>query len=428
MHPLLRSGKPDYSRTVPCKCVQQEQDDERLARLKKYSNLGSLTRFTFENLIPEGRTSSPQAQERFSQAFKAAKEFAAKPEGWLVYSGPSGSGKTHLAAAIVNECIEKGFPALYLTTPDLLDRLRASINTDAETSYNEFFEQVKNAPLLALDDLGVQSGTNWAKEKLDQLLTYRFNSTLPTVIVTAVPLDQLDDRLRTRLTDTRLCRVFVMEEASATSIYAWQPEFKLQKNMTFESWDRRLNLNKEQQENLDEAYRLAVEFARNPKVWLILMGVTGCGKTHLASAIVNYQYQSKKPALFVVVPEFLDHLRSTFNPESKVSYDQFFENVKTTPLLVLDDFGEHSASPWVREKLYQLINYRYNAQLPTIITTRYSLEEINEDIDDAVSSRLVDREFSYTFGILAPDFRTNPAERHQRQKSNSPHPKSPRNR
>jgi DNA replication protein DnaC len=39
----------------------------------------------------------------------------------------------------------------------------------------------------------------------------------------------------------------------------------------------------------------------------------------------------------VVVPEFLDHLRKTFNPESKVSYDQLFEAVKTAPLLVLDD-------------------------------------------------------------------------------------------
>ena len=81
--------------------------------------------------------------------------------------------------------------------------------------YDEFFEQVRNAPLLVLDDLGVQSGTAWAKEKLDQLLTSRFNGELPTVIVTAMPLEQMDDRLRTRLTDSRLCQVFVLEEAVA---------------------------------------------------------------------------------------------------------------------------------------------------------------------------------------------------------------------
>jgi DNA replication protein DnaC len=69
--------------------------------------------------------------------------------------------------------------------------------------------------------------------------------------------------------------------------------------------------------------------------------VNGCGKTHLASAIVNYRYEARKPALFIVVRIFWDHLRKTFNPESKISYDQYFEGVKSAPLLVLDDFGEH---------------------------------------------------------------------------------------
>ncbi len=404
--------------------MKDKQDNERQSRLKQYSNLGALVRFTFDNLVPEGRSSSPRVQERFSQAYQAARAFAANPEGWLVFSGPSGSGKTHLAAAVVNECVEKGRPAFYITAPDLLDRLRSSISPDSETPYDEFFEQVKNTPLLALDDLGVQSGTPWAKEKLDQLLTARFNAGLPTVIVTAIPLDDLDDRLRTRLTDARLCRVFILEEESPTSIYAWPPEFELQKNMTFINYKRRTDLSMEQQDNMDAAYRLAFDFAKNPEGWLVFMGETGCGKTHLASAIVNYRYEQGKPALFVVVPDFLDHLRSAFNPESKVSYDQLFESVKTTPLLVLDDFGEQSTNPWVKEKLYQLINYRYNSRLPTVITTRLSLDEIMTEVDSSISSRLVDRKISVTFAILAPDFRTD---RKSGQKRIPPRPKTTRN-
>ncbi len=424
VHPRLPSGQPDYSRTVPCKCVQSEQDTERFSRLKQYSNLGSLDRFTFDNLIAEGRSSNPQAQERFNQAFKAAKEYAAKPEGWLVFSGPSGSGKTHLAVAIINEHIEKGQPAFYITTPDLLDRLRSSFSPNSETPYDEFFEQVKTTPLLALDDLGVQSGTAFAKEKLDQLLTSRFNGGLPTVIITAVPLDALDDRLRTRLTDARLCRVFILQEASANFIYAWPPEFELQKNMTFINYKRRTDLSIEQQDNMDKAYRIAFDFAKNPEGWLVFMGETGCGKTHLASAIVNYRYEIGKPALFVVVPDFLDHLRSAFNPESKISYDQLFESVKTAPLLVLDDFGEQSTNPWVKEKLYQLFNFRYNGRLPTIITTRLSLDDIMEKVDPSISSRLADRLISVTFNIIAPDFRNE--RRPGRNRSETPHPKSPR--
>ncbi len=119
--------------------------------------------------------------------------------------------------------------------------------------------------------------------------------------------------------------------------------------------------------------------------------------------IANYRYQAKQPALFVVVPDFLDHLRSTFSPESKVSYDQLFERVKTTPLLILDDFGEHSTTSWAREKLYQVINYRYNARLATVITSRCSLD----DIDSPVSSRLVDPKIGLVWNIIVPDYRTD---------------------
>jgi DNA replication protein DnaC len=407
VHPRLPDGRPDYARVVPCVCAAKEKTGEKQARLIKYSNLGSLARFTFENLIPEGRSSNKRSQERFTQAYKAAQAFAAEPKGWLVLGGPSGSGKTHLAAAIVNERTNRGLRAFYITPPDLLDRIRASFSPDSDMPYDEFFESVKASPLLVLDDLGVQSATAWAKEKLDQLLTSRFNAGLPTIIVAAVPLQQLDDRLRTRLTDTRMCQVHILEESTTTSVNAWAPEFELQKSMTFINYKRRTDLTIEQQDNMDAAYRLAFDFAKNPEGWLVFMGETGCGKTHLASAIVNFRYEVGKPALFVVVPDFLDHLRSAFSPDSKVSYDQYFESVKSAPLLVLDDFGEQSSNSWVKEKLYQLINYRYNNRLPTVITTRLSLDEIMEKVDESISSRLMDRQMSVTFNIMAPDYRND---------------------
>jgi DNA replication protein DnaC len=192
--------------------------------------------------------------------------------------------------------------------------------------------------------------------------------------------------------------------------------------MTFVSYQRRNDLSQEQQDNMDAAYRLAFDFAKAPEGWLVFMGETGCGKTHLAAAIVNYRYEMGQPALFVVVPDLLDHLRSAFSPESKVSYDQLFESVKSAPLLVLDDFGEQSTSPWVKEKLYQLVNYRYNGRLPTVITTRLSLDQIME-LGEAISSRLVDRKISTTFWIMAPDYRT---ERKHNEKHAAPRGKTGR--
>jgi len=396
-------GHPDFGRAIPCRCTREESSRECLSRLQRYSNLGSLTRFTFDKLRPEGISGDPVGQEQFKHAYEAAKAFAIEPKGWLVLAGSSGSGKTHLAAAIANERISHDYPAFYTTTPDLLYRLRSSFSPDSEMPYDEFFDQVRDAPLLVLDDLGAQASTPWVKEKLDQLLTHRFNSELPTVIVTITPFEQLEDRIRTRLTDPDLCQIYVVGEKQVSLEYGWSPEFELQKTMTFDKFQKRVNLLPEQQENLAAALRAAVDFAKSPDGWLVFLGETGCGKTHLAAAIANYRYQAKKPALFVVVPEFLDHLRSTFSPESKVSYDQLFESVKTAPLLILDDFGEQSTTPWAQEKLYQVINYRYNARLPTIITTRLALD----DIESPISSRLGDLKISLLWNINVPDYRTD---------------------
>lgn len=402
VHPLLPSGKPDFSQVVPCHCTQRELDEGRQARLQRYSNLGSLVRLTFDNLFPQSKSENPASQEQFSRAYQAAKAFATEPKGWLVLAGPSGCGKTHLAVAIANHCIENNRPVFYITVPDLLDHLRSTFSPNSEMPYDEFFEQVRNAPLLILDDLGAQSGTPWAKEKLDQLLNHRFNNQLPTVIVSIVPVEELEDRIRTRLVASNLCQMYALDEKSpALFTSSWAPEFKQQKDMTFDNFDwKRVNLPLEQRQNMEAAFRVALDFAKSPDGWLVLMGDNGCGKTHLAAAIVNYRYQMKNQALFIVVPDFLDHLRSTFSPESKMSYDQLFENVKSTTLLVLDDFGKQTTTPWAQEKLYQVINYRYNARLPTIITTNCSTDEI----DNPIISRFADPKISVLFNITAPDY------------------------
>ena len=72
-------------------------------------------------------------------------------------------------------------------------------------------------------------------------------------------------------------------------------------------------------------------------------------------------------------------------------------------MLILDDFGAQSSSPWAQEKLYQLINYRYNARLATIITTNLELEKI----EGRFSSRMLDPRVSNPFAIIAPDYRSD---------------------
>jgi len=73
VHPLLSPGKPDYSRIVPCRCVEKESDSKRQSRLQNYSNLGTLTRLTFANLIPEGRVKESASQEQFRRVYEAGR-------------------------------------------------------------------------------------------------------------------------------------------------------------------------------------------------------------------------------------------------------------------------------------------------------------------------------------------------------------------
>ncbi len=159
--------------------------------------------------------------------------------------------------------------------------------------------------------------------------------------------------------------------------------------------------------NLREAYDLSVGFANEPRGWLVLLGGYGCGKTHLAAAIANHRIALGLSALFVVVPDLLDHLRAAFAPTSDTSLDERLEAIRETPLLILDDLGAHNSTPWAQEKLYQIINHRYNSRLPTVITTNQRLEEL----DPRITSRLADPDLSQSYEIVAPDFRQSGASR-----------------
>ena len=136
-----------------------------------------------------------------------------------------------------------------------------------------------------------------------------------------------------------------------------------------------------------EAYHRALDYACDPRGWLVFIGRNGCGKTHLAAAIANRCLARGSLVLFSTAIDLLEHLRATFVPTSTEVYDQLFAKMREAELLVLDDLGAQQSSPWANEKLFQLLNYRYNSQFPTIITTN------NPDlqgIEERIRSRMTD--------------------------------------
>ncbi len=138
---------------------------------------------------------------------------------------------------------------------------------------------------------------------------------------------------------------------------------------------------------VQRAYMRAHQYAERPQGWLVLFGNYGCGKTHLAAAIANELLHNHYRVLFAVVPDLLDHLRSTFGPSSEVEYDERFEAIRDVQVLILDDLGTENTTPWAREKLFQIINHRYNYSLSTVITSNRNAK----DIDQRIFSRMSDR-------------------------------------
>lgn len=387
-------GHPDFGSLVECSCRSTSAKEGRIERLRRLSQLGPLSGLAFETLpvTPASETAN---------ALSRARAFAEAPTGWLVLLGPSGCGKTALAAAIANARVGRGEPALFVVVPDFLDHLRATYAPASDVTYDEMFESVRNAPFLILDDLGAHSGTPWADEKLFQVLNHRSNAVLPTVITSCLRPAEMEDRIRARVTNPALAELVTLANWPGDSSAHFGILPSRLREMTFQSFDVRASHDPASIDNLSRAMGLARAFGDHPVDWLVLLGEPGSGKTHLAAAIANACTARGEAFCFAVVPDLLDHLRASFAPDSDVRYDQVFEDVRNAPLLILDDLGAQSSTPWAQEKLFQIINHRYNANLATVITTNVPLEQQ----DRRICSRMLDPRLCTVFAITAPPYR-----------------------
>jgi DNA replication protein DnaC len=380
-------------------------------RLYSLSRLDELKELTFDTFQPRGKKGLPALRAAsIESAYQHAIEYSRSLNGWLLLRGGYGCGKTHLAAAIANFAVSMGVPTLFLTVPDLLDLLRAAYNSE-DTTFEERLNEIRNASLLILDDFGTQNATAWAEEKLFQIINFRYINKLPLVITSNLSLKDIDPRIYSRLDDDTLVKdIFInapdFRPKEGKTKEAGLLSLDIVKNKTFKNFFLRKDeeaLTREQHQSLEKASRAAQVFANAPEGWLVLVGGYSSGKTHLAAAIANQLAELGELPVFVMVPDLLDHLRATFSPNSNIAFDRLFDEIRTAPLLVLDDLGTQSMTPWVREKLYQLFNYRYNAELPTVITTSDSLEEM----DARIRSRLLDTTLCKRYGLDVPAYHGN---------------------
>ena len=372
-------GDPNFGRVQPCQCRRAEEQSRAAERLQRLSNLGPLS---------DARLSEDEATAGPGRVACEFADAADDEPGWLLMTGPAGSGRTRLSAEMANRRIAAGRAALYFVAADLLDRLRSAMNASSggDLSYALLFEYVRDAPFLILDDLDCISPTDWAREKLFQLLNHRRNSGRRTVLVSeAADLSAMG--LQSFLT-LDVLRLELGGKASGGRYreFGGMTEDVIS-NFTFDRFQVSGTGHSRTAGNL---YKMRIEVLKwtdKPSGFLTLCGETGVGKTHLAAAAAAARLSQGDSVCFAVVPDLLDALRKSYRDSGEASFEELFTALKEVDLLVLDDLGAHQATSWSTEKLYQLCAYRYLQRSPTIFTMNFNPEKL----DARLASRLMDQ-------------------------------------
>jgi DNA replication protein DnaC len=200
--------------TQPCVCLAERTARGRWERALAASDITpALLALTFDGYdssahpsLAKGRDAA-QAWASGSWAMFAGDD-AALP--WLFLYGSPGTGKTHLLASAFNQLLATGRYPLYTLVPALLDHVKEGLDAKDKGEYAARFKAVQEAPILILDDLGVEKRTDWSEEALFKLLDYRYRQELPTAVASNALPAGLEARIASRLQDRALSVALLM--------------------------------------------------------------------------------------------------------------------------------------------------------------------------------------------------------------------------
>lgn len=138
---------------------------------------------------------------------------------------------------------------------------------------------------------------------------------------------------------------------------------------------------------------------------VVLQGPVGTGKTGLLAAMLQVVAEAwaqdganTHRLRFTTGPELMRELRAGYDDDS---YNDKLYKIMVVRLLAIDDLGAERPTEWVQEQLFTIVNYRYEHQLPTWITTNYGLDELSERIGPRVMDRLMESAY-----VIAVDGRS----------------------
>ena len=189
---------------IMCECEAEEyklqrdlQDKKetilKLEKLRKHSLMDNrFKNCTFDNFIVEDSNKTYlNLAKKYVENFKEIKD----SNMGLLFYGPPGTGKTYLAFCIANELMKGLTPVIAISSIGLLNQIKETYKKYGKEGEYEIINALKNASLVVLDDLGSESGTEWAREKLYEIIDSRYRDNKPIIITTNLSQNELMNKL-----------------------------------------------------------------------------------------------------------------------------------------------------------------------------------------------------------------------------------------
>lgn len=214
-----------------CKCARdadkrweekqrREERERKLRELRRYSLMEEeFFDCTFGNWRVSNGAHGEQLYTLSKNYVERWDEMRARNVGLLLYGGV-GTGKSFASFAIANELMNREVSVMAISMNGILQKIKSMFG-DRKQNELDVIHNLKNADLLIIDDLGTESNTEWAKEKIYEVIDARYRSKKPIIITTNLPLEALSEKLKaedgvSRIYDriNEMCQRFEVKGAS----------------------------------------------------------------------------------------------------------------------------------------------------------------------------------------------------------------------
>lgn len=176
-----------------CKCEQEaqerrkkkEQYEEEMARIRQMRDASLM-----DSKYREATFSNYRIFEQNRKAFRIARKYTDQfPEmlernQGIIFYGPVGTGKSFTSACIANELLDKKVSVIMTSFVKILQ----NIQMQDEAAY---ISMLNSAKLLILDDLGTERNTDYALEKVYNIIDSRSRASKPMVLTTNLTLSEM---------------------------------------------------------------------------------------------------------------------------------------------------------------------------------------------------------------------------------------------